>query len=99
MRPWPSISVSAPRSAALKATLSRNPRIVAVALKEFFVFPPDRHRVYLRYAAVQAGDEELLFPQGSKVLLEVGRQLHPALVVQPPGIHAPRRFDHQQLLT
>jgi hypothetical protein len=52
----------------------------------------------LGYAAIQTGDEQFLFAQGGKELLERRRQLHAAFLIEPGGVHPARRLDHLQLL-
>ena len=73
--------------------------VVAIRFEKFFVAAPHFDGVYLRGAAIQTRDEELLFLQNGKILLEGRRQLHAAFIVQPSGVHSPWRLHHQQLLT
>src|SRR5207248_2016747 len=55
-------------------------RVVAIRLKKLFILAPQRNRVYLPYAAVEAGDEKLVLRQSLEKIDEVGGQLQPVFI-------------------
>jgi hypothetical protein len=68
--------------------------VVVVTVKELFVLPPCFHGVYLGRAAIETGDEQLLFHKPAEILLERGRKLDSPLIVEPAGVHPPRGFRY-----